>query len=352
MRQLTIDGRIINDDSDAYVICEIGHNHCGDLEICKQLFKAAKDCGADAVKLQKRNNRKLFTKELYNSPYDNPNSYGATYGEHREALEFGWYQYVALKEYAKQLDLTFFATAFDIDSANFLAGLEMPAYKIASWDCQNIPLIRHVTQFKKPMIISTGGMTMEDIKRALANIPLDVPIAFLHCTSVYHEGGMLPEEANLRAIPKMMDTFPNIVIGYSDHHSGIALSAVAYIKGARIIEKHFTLNHSWKGTDHALSLEPKGMKDLCRDLKRIRIAMGDRTKRKLEREEVVFKKMGNVIHPARTIPKGKRIETDDICIKAPNDGLLPYEYDEVVGKIAINELTTSDCLRKEDLENE
>ena len=350
MRQITIGGKVINDDSDAFTIAEIGHNHGGNLDTCKEMFRVAKECGASAVKLQKRNNRKLFTKEMYNAPYDNENSYGKTYGEHREALEFGRKEYVVLKKYARDLGITFFATAFDIASADFLYDLDMPAYKIASWDCQNIPLIRHIARFKKPMIISTGGMTMEDVKRALANIPMGVPVAFLHCTSVYHNGGMQPEEANLNAITKMMDTFQNIVIGYSDHHSGIALSEMAYVMGARIIEKHFTLNHAWKGTDQAFSLEPKGMRDLCRDLKRIHVAMGNKTKIKLEREKVVFKKMGNVIHPARTIPKGKVIEPDDICIKAPNNGLLPYEYDEVIGKIAIGDLSTSDCLKREDLE--
>jgi len=350
MRELIIDNHVINEHSDAFVIAEIGSNHGGNVDTCKEMFKAAKECNCSAVKLQKRNNRKLFTKALYNMPYENENSYGKTYGEHREALEFGREEYVVLQKYARDLGILFFATAFDIDSANFLHALDMPAYKIASWDCLNIPLIRHIAQFKKPMIISTGGMTMEDVKRAAANIPPDVPVSFLHCTSVYYNGGMQPEEANLKAIWKMMDTFPDLVIGYSDHHSGIVLSEVAYVMGARIIEKHFTLNHAWKGTDQAFSLEPEGMRKLCRDLKRIHVAMGEETKRKLKREEIVFNKMGNAIHPARTIPKGKKIEPDDICIKAPNNGLMPYEYENVIGKIAINELSTSDVLKEEDLE--
>ena len=348
MRQLIIDGKTINNDSDAYVICEIGHNHCGDIEICKQLFKVAKDCGADACKLQKRNNRKLFTKAMYNSPYDNPNSYGATYGEHREALEFGREEYVVLKECAADLGICFFATAFDIDSADFLADLEMPAYKIASWDLTNIPLIKHIAKFNKPMILSTGGATINDIFRACGAISHD-DFAFLHCIASYPNQ---PEDMNLKIIETLRKVFLDTVIGHSDHYNGIVMAEAAYILGARIIEKHFTLNHTWKGTDHALSLEPQGMKRLCRDLKRLKVAMGDGVKRKLSSEEKAIWKMGNVIHPARTIPKGKIIEPDDICVKAPNDGLLPYDYKNVLGKIAINEISTSDTLTGEDLGDE
>src|SRR3990172_221120 len=126
-RELTIDGFTITDNSDCYVIAEIGHNHQGSLEKAKQLFKAAAECGVDAVKLQKRNNKTLFTKAAYHRPYDNRNSFGPTYGAHREALEFGKDEYVELKNYAKELGVSLFATAFDVPSADFLADLDMPA---------------------------------------------------------------------------------------------------------------------------------------------------------------------------------------------------------------------------------
>ncbi|MGD9206287.1 MAG: N-acetylneuraminate synthase family protein, partial [Desulfobacterales bacterium] len=139
MRELTIDGTKIHDDSDCWMIAEIGHNHQGKLETAKEMFRVAKECGADAVKLQKRDNRALYTKEGYNKPYENINSYGPTYGEHREALEFGWYEYKELKDYAEEIGIAFFSTAFDFSSADFLAKLDMPVYKIASGDLKNIP---------------------------------------------------------------------------------------------------------------------------------------------------------------------------------------------------------------------
>src|SRR5687767_7800732 len=145
-----------------YVIAEIGHNHQGSLEKARELFREAKLAGAHAVKLQKRDNRGLYTNAAYNKPYDNENSFGATYGEHREFLEFGLAEYRALQEYARELGIDFFATAFDLESADFLASLDMPAYKIASGDLKSTPLLKYVARRGKPMVISTGGAFIED----------------------------------------------------------------------------------------------------------------------------------------------------------------------------------------------
>ena len=141
-RKLNVNGFEISDDSDCFVIAEIGNNHQGDLQKAKEMFKTAKECGVDAVKLQKRDNKSLLTRAAYNKPYDNENSFGATYGEHREALEFGREEYIELKKYAQELGMTMFATAFDIKSADFLAELDMPLYKIASGDLKNIPQLK------------------------------------------------------------------------------------------------------------------------------------------------------------------------------------------------------------------
>lgn len=143
-RSLRIGDDVITDGGECYVIAEIGHNHGGSLETALELFEAAKSAGADAVKLQKRDNRSLYTHEMFNKPYENENSYGATYGEHREALEFGRSEFEELKACANELGVTFFSTAFDLPSADFLAELEMPAYKVASADLSNSPLMRHV----------------------------------------------------------------------------------------------------------------------------------------------------------------------------------------------------------------
>jgi sialic acid synthase len=157
MREITFNDTTVSDDQPAYVIAEIGHNHQGELEKARQLFESAKMAGVNAVKLQKRDNRALFTKSFYDKPYENENSYGKTYGEHRDFLEFGKKEYQELQKLAQELELDFFATAFDHTSADFLEDLDIPFYKIASADLNNTPLLKHVAGFGKPMIISTGG---------------------------------------------------------------------------------------------------------------------------------------------------------------------------------------------------
>ncbi len=328
-RQLTIASCVINDASDCYVIAEIGHNHQGDVEKCKHLFAQAKDCGANAVKLQKRDNRSLYTPAMYHRPYDHENSFGATYGEHREFLEFGRLQYVELMQYARELGITMFATAFDFTSADFLAALDMPAYKIASGDLKNTPLLKRVAQFGRPMIVSTGGATLDDVRRAHdAIMPINPQLAVLQCTATYPTE---PEDMHLRVIPTMRQCFPHAVIGLSDHYNGIALSVAAYVLGARIIEKHFTLNRSMKGTDHAFSLEPIGMRKMIRDLQRTRVAMGEPHKRTLDKEVAAITKMGKTLVAARDLPAGHVLTAQDIAIKSPGGSMPPYELDNLIG---------------------
>ncbi len=330
MRRLTIQNRVIDDAADCYVIAEIGHNHQGKLKTCMEMFRVAKECGADAVKLQKRDNRTLFTRTAYERPYDNENSFGATYGEHREALEFGESEYRELKSWAQEIGVTMFATAFDFPSVDFLAKLEMPAYKVASGDLKNIPLLKYIAQAGKPIILSTGGGTMEDVLRAYdAVMPINPQLCILQCTAGYPAAF---EELNLRVITTFRERFPQTVVGLSSHDNGIAMALAAYMLGARVIEKHFTLNHTWKGTDHAFSLEPIGFQKMVRDLRRARIALGDGVKRVYPSEVAPMVKMGKQLVAARDLPAGHALRPEDIAIKSPGGGLEPYELDKVVGR--------------------
>jgi sialic acid synthase len=330
-RTLTIGSHTIDDDSRCYVIAEIGHNHQGNVQTCMELFKAAKEAGVSAVKLQKRNNRGMYTRSLYNKPYDNENSYGPTYGAHREALEFGEREYRLLQQYCRDIGVDFFATAFDFDSADLLETIDVPAYKIASGDLRNIPLIEYVARFGKPMIVSTGGATLEDVQRAHAAATAVNPnVCLLQCTAGY------PAEWNqldLRVITLFRETFPETVVGLSAHDSGIAMAVAAYVLGARVIEKHFTLNRAWKGTDHAFSLEPVGMRKMVRDLDRTRLAMGDGQKKIHPSEESPIQKMGKKLVAAKPLPAGHRIVREDIAIKSPGDGLPPYELPNLIGRV-------------------
>ena len=313
-----------------FVIAEIGHNHQGSIAKAREMFLAAKEAGVDAVKLQKRDNRSLYTRELYNQPYDNKNSYGNTYGEHREALEFGKSEYRELQEYAKELDIIFFATPFDFKSVDFLAELDMPAYKIASGDLVNTPMQREIAKLGKPIFLSTGGGTINDIHRACDTIlPINEQLCILHCTASY------PAELhdmNLNVIPILIDEFPDQVIGLSDHENGIDAASIAYLLGARVFEKHFTLNRALKGTDQSFSLEPQGLKKLVRNLDRIPVIRGDGNKKLLESEKKPLTKMAKSIVASRDLPRCHKLTEDDIALKSPSGGLPPYEYGNVIGR--------------------
>ena len=348
-RKLIIKSSPISDDTDCYIIAEIGHNHQGEVEKAKELFRVAKECGADAVKLQKRENRTLFTRDLYDKPYEHRNSFGRTYGEHREFLEFGWDEYIELKQYANELGIAFFATAFDIPSSDFLAELDVPAFKIASGDLRNIPLLRHVAQFQKPIILSSGAGTLEDIRRAYETIiAINPQLALLQCTANYPTP---PEEMNLKVIQALRQEFPDVVVGLSDHYNGIAMAVAAYVLGARIIEKHFTLDHTWRGSDHAMSLEPLGMRKMVRDLRRARVALGDGVKCIYPSEESALQKMGKGLVAARELPAGHVLTVADVAIKSPNLGVPPYELENIIGHKLKRPLVPDEGLLWQDLLN-
>ena len=335
-RKFVIGEKAVTQESVGYVIAEIGHNHQGNMDTCKSMFRAAVDAGADAVKLQKRDNRALFTAEMYDSPYHSENAYAPTYGTHREALEFSRDQYKKLKDYAESIGITFFSTAFDIPSADLLEEIDMPMFKIASGDIVNTPLLKHVARFGKPMIISTGGATFEDARRAYdAIMPINPNLCIMQCTSGYPPPY---EQLNLRVIETFMETFPDIVIGFSSHDSGIAMPLVGYMLGARIFEKHFTLNRAWKGTDQAFSLEPAGLRRVVRDLERTHIALGTGQKTPYESETKPLNKMVKRMVAARYLPAGHVLGWEDIEYRIPVEAkitpnaLAPFWVEKFIGK--------------------
>jgi sialic acid synthase len=347
--ELLVDGKRIHDGGDAYVIAEIGHNHQGDLEKAKALIHAASECGADAVKFQKRDNRRLFTRAFYESPYENENSFGATYGEHREALELDKAAWFELSRYSREEGVAFVAAAFDEPSAEFLAELDVDAFKFASGDLSNVPFLRHVAAFGKPMFLSTGGGTFEDIDRAVEAIaPINPRLCVLHCTASYPAE---VEDLNLSVITHLRERYPDFLIGLSDHHNGIAMAPVAFMLGARAFEKHFTLNHAWKGTDHPYSLMPDGMRRFVRDLRRVPVALGDGVKRRLPSEERPLEKMGKKLVAARQLPVGHVLSPGDLVAKSPADGgLPPYELDGLLGRSLLRSLAADEDVTFEDVE--
>lgn len=321
---------IISPKGPCYVIAEIGHNHQGSLETALKMIKIAASCGVQAVKFQKRDNKTLYTKAFYNRPYDNENSYGATYGGHREFLEFGHDEYAELKECAEESGVEFMATAFDFKSVDFLEDLGVTCYKVASGDITNTPLLEYIAKLGKPIFVSTGASTIEEVRLAYESIlKHNDKLCLMHCMAGY------PTEyhfLNLRIIEVFKKEFPEAIIGYSGHDNGILAGVVAYMLGVTVLEKHFTLNRAWKGTDHKFSLEPEGLRKQVRDLRRVDIMFGDGKRIIYDFEMEPRIKMGKGIYASRPLSAGTTIAWDDICFKTPANGTPPYIVKEIIGK--------------------
>ncbi|MGN0369610.1 MAG: N-acetylneuraminate synthase family protein [Butyrivibrio sp.] len=253
------------------VIAEAGCNHKGDMEIARQLIKtAAIYCNADVIKFQKRCNRELLTPEQYNAPHPNPaNSYGKTYGEHREFLEFTKEQHMELKSYCEEMGITYSTSVWDLTSAREITELEPELIKIPSACNNNYEMINWLCDNYKGEIHVSLGMTThteeKDLVELFENKGRAKDVVLYVCTSGYP----VPfEDICLLEINRIKEQYGNRVkeIGFSGHHLGIAVDVAAYTLGASTIERHYTLDRTWKGTDHAASLEPEGIRKLKRDL--------------------------------------------------------------------------------------
>ena len=345
-----MEGRRIANDADAYVIAEIGNNHQGDLEKAKALIHAAKECGVDAVKLQKRDNRRLFTRAFYESPYDNENSFGATYGDHREALELGksdWFELEPLLAGGgRRVRRSRLRRAERGPPRR--AGHRCVQVRLRGPPQRALPALRRcVRQADLPLDgrwHDRGHRSRGGGDRFLSTANLCV----LHCTASYPAD---VEDLNLSVITRLRERYPELVIGLSDHHNGIAMAPVAYMLGARVFEKHFTLNHAWKGTDHAYSLMPDGMRRFVRDLHRIPAALGDGVKRRLPSEERPLEKMGKKLVAARDLYAGHVLGPGDLEAKSPADGgLPPYLLDGLLGGTLLRPLAVEQEIALEDVE--
>lgn len=278
------------------VIAEIGCNHKGDMEIAKKMIRtAAIYCEADAVKFQKRCNRELLTPEQYNAPHPNPaNSYGATYGEHREFLEFTVEQHRELKQYCEELGIVYSTSVWDLTSAKEIAGLrpkfiKIPSacnnhYEMLNWLCDN---------YEGEIHVSLGMTTHEEEEKLIQLFEekgRNQDLVVYVCTSGYP----VPfENVCLLEIERVRKAYEGKVkrVGFSGHHLGIAVDVAAYTLGASVVERHYTLDRTWKGTDHAASLEPEGIRKLKRDLKAAYAALHYKEKEILDIEEVQREKL-------------------------------------------------------------
>ena len=347
MSEIKINNKIIGNNHPVYIIAEIGINHQGDIEIAKELILQAKDCGADCVKFQKRSINRILTQEGLEMPYVNNNSFGKTYGEHKRALELSDQDYLTLLNFSNKHKIDFSASGWDEESIDFLDNLGVVFFKMASADITNFPLLKHTAKKGKPMIISTGMSDMDTVEKAVQLISVfNKQIGILQCTSTYPTSF---NQIHLNVIKTFNEKFSDYVIGYSGHELGIAVPVAAVSLGAKIIERHFTLDRTMKGGDHAASLEPQGFKKMVRDIRNIENAMGYHEKEVQESEIPIFKKLSKSVVSAVDIEKGEVITLDKITTKGPGTGINPMQIESLIGKTVKTKIPLDSVILEENI---
>ena len=315
-----------------FIIAEVGQNHQGDLKNAREFIRIFAFEGADAVKFQTRNNKYLFSQDAYEAPYTSENAFAETYGAHRECLELKPEWLPILKEDCIKHGVKFMSTPFDEPSLELLKQIDVDILKVASFDLGNLPLIHRIASLGKPVVMSVGGGNIDQIRSSVeVLLSQHDEVAILHCVSEY------PCEYNrlgLDSIDALIREFPQCTIGSSDHFNGTLSGPVAYLKGARVFEKHVTLNRAWKGTDHSFALEPEGFRKFVRDIKRVRHMMPPKPANDLGNERV-FKKLGKSLIAYTDIKAGEKIILENLSGRIFNTQYIPVrESNQVIGSIA------------------
>ena len=289
-REIKFGNRMVGDGYPAYVIAEVGINHNGDLDIAKRIIDAAVHAGADAVKFQKRTPDVCTPPDQQKQMRETPWGY-ITYLDYRYKVEFNEEQYRELDRYCQAVGIDWLVSVWDEPSVDFMEKFDTPAYKVPSASLTDHNLLKHVRKTGKPMIISTGMSTMEQIHKGV-NVVGEENLVIMHCTSTYP---CEPEELNLRMIETLRGEFPNVPIGYSGHEVGLVPSAVAIALGATSIERHITLDRAMWGSDQAASVEPGGFERLVKYIRVTEASLGDGVKKVYESEKGSMKKLRRVV---------------------------------------------------------
>ena len=339
--------RSIGPASPTFVVAELGQNHNGRLEIAEQLVDAAAWAGADAVKLVKRDLPSELTKASRNLRYDSAHSFGETYGEHRRALELSLESHLALAARARAHGLLFVVTVCDVVSAHEFAAAEVDAFKIASRDLNNLPLVRFVAELQRPLILSTGMSTWSEIDAAV-RVAAEVrcPTAVLQCTSLYPTPD---EQAHLRSIETLRRRYDGVV-GFSDHTQGTAIATAAVALGASIIEKHLTLDRTMKGTDHACSAEPEELRTLIEQIRRVERALGSAEKPAIPATGATRKKLGRSLVTVRPLTAGTVLDESMFTLKSPGDGIAWTEREKIVGRRLLRDIDADETIYHADVQ--
>lgn len=340
-----VGGRRVGDSAPCFVIAEAGVNHNGDPELAHRLVEAAAESGADAVKFQTFNPELLVSAAARRAEYQRAGGDGETQLEMLRHLVLPQSAHAELKDHAERSGLLFLSTPFDEASADFLAELGMPAFKIGSGEVTNLPLLAHIAAKGQPVLLSTGMSTLAEVARAVDTVRENgnPPLALFHCVTSYPAE---PADCNLLAMETMRRAF-GVPVGWSDHTVGTAISVAAVSMGARLLEKHLTLDRSLPGPDHRASLEPDEFSDLVSKVRVVESALGDGEKKPAPSEVPLASAARRSLHARRAIGPGEVVGPDDVVALRPAGGLPPSRRPWVIGRSTVVAIGPGEMLREE-----
>jgi len=343
LKRIKIGQRFIGDREPCFIIAEAGVNHNGDVRLAKKLIDAAQKAGADAVKFQTFKAETVVSATAEKAGYQKETT-GADESQldMLKRLELTESQFTELARYARQKGIMFLSTGSDPGSVDFLDELNMPAFKVASGEITNLPLLTHIARKRKPVILGTGMSTLEEIECALQAMRKEgaKDIILLHCVSAYPAK---IEDTNLRAMETLRKAF-HVPVGLSDHTTGITVPIAAAALGACVIEKHFTLDKTLPGPDHRASLDPGELAEMVRSIRLVEKALGNGVKKPTPTEEENKKVMRRSLTARVAIPRGTVITADMIDIKRPGTGISPAELEKVIGRKASKSISQEEVL--------
>ncbi len=346
---LSIDGRLLGPGQRCFVIAEAGVNHNGEPELARRLVDAAAASGADAVKFQTFDPDKLAAADAPKAAYQLANDgAGRSQRQMLEALVLPPALYQELAARARRQGLLFLSSPFDEGSADFLAELGVPAFKIASGEVTNHGLLAHVARRGRPMLVSTGMCDLTEVAAAVEVIRRagPAPVALFHCVSNYPAA---PGEANLRAMATLRGAF-SVPVGWSDHTLGIEVALAAVALGAELLEKHLTLDRALPGPDHRASLEPRDFAAMVSGLRAVEAALGSGVKAPTETERAIARVARKSLHWRRSLAKGETVRAEDLQALRPGSGVPPSRLDRYLGRKLGRPVREGTPLRDEDLE--
>jgi N-acetylneuraminate synthase/N,N'-diacetyllegionaminate synthase len=348
VKKIRIGDRLLGESEPTFIVAEIGVNHNGSVNRARKLIDAAKSAGADAVKFQAYKTERIVTKYAEKAKYqkETTDPKKSQY-DMLKKLELKDADFVELHRYAKKRSIIFLSSAFDEESVDLLAGLDVSAFKVPSGETTNFPLLRHIAEKKKPIILSTGLSTLDEIGEVIRVMEEKgvEDIVLLHCVTSYPAKA---EDVNLRVMDFLKRSF-GCPVGFSDHTLGISIPIAATALGAVLIEKHFTLDKKMSGPDHRASLEPDEFKQMVTAIRDVEKAMGDGIKRLTKGEEQIKKAARRSVVARVKIRKGTVIRENMLDLKRPGTGLEPKDLSKILGKKAKKDILADELITLEKL---